>query len=582
MIQCKKTLQEKNMKKKIVIICLIIAVVIGAAAGGFLIAMKKSPEFKNEVKLALLKVFPNAKHVCYYYVDGKPQHDMSVIDLENCDSDVKEIQKSREKTYVINHARGYALEFGPDAEFDFTTDGEFFTVIQKDMKITVSKEYSPYEREQLKAEYIDKSLNEFFVNERFAEHNKITIHKDNMERIGDYWMQVSAISRQPAPGSEIELNTYVQCIIYKDDRTYYRILFKGKEYDDYLIDQVYKTLYSFTEEVDMVGTTGVYTDFKPIENPNWSDETKKLYEEIKNSPKVKWGLYSPWSVIDNDFEKIEEVEEKLDYNFDGTIEYLYLGQDLPVEGMKTAHKDGKIIELTLQTSTVMNLDLDSHNIMFDIIDGLKDLEIRTLACDIRDFGHPILFRLNNEMNSDWTTYGGNITLNDPEIFVQVWRRFYDIFEQEGVNNAIWIFNPNDHSFPPCGFNSSIAYYPGNEYVHMFGVTGYNTGTYYAEKYMEKWREFEEIYDDITKTSEKIYGEFPWVITEFASSSVGGDKAQWIDNMFASLHKFPKIKMAFWFSSADYDADNNNAVARPYWIDENEDSINAFKNNLKNY
>jgi len=570
------------MKKKIVIICIIAALVLMLSAGGIFVAAKISPEFKNTIKLALVKVFPEAGHVCYYYVDGKPQHDMSKVDLQSCTSDVKEIQKSHEKTYVINHSRGYALEFGPDAQFDFTADREFFRATQKDMSITVSKEFSPYEREQFKSEYVDKYLNKYFVNEKFAEHNRITIHKNNMEKIGEYWVQVSAISRLPAPDSEVELNTYVQCIIYTDDRTYYRILFKGKKYDDYLINQVYKTLYSFSDDITIRGNMGVFTDFKPVENPAWSDETKALYEEIKNSPKVKWGIYSPWSVIDNDFEKIDLAEEKLDYNFEGTIEYLYLGQELPQEGMKTAYNDGKIIELTLQTSTVMNTDLDSYNIMFDIIDGRKDDDIKALAGSIKEFAHPILFRLNNEMNSDWTTYGGNITLNDPEIYVQVWRKFYKIFEEVGVNNAIWVFNPNDHSFPPCGFNSSIAYYPGNEYVHIFGITGYNTGTYYAEKYMEKWREFEEIYQDITDSNEKIYGAFPWVITEFASSSVGGDKAKWIDNMFASLHKFPRIKMAFWFSSADYDADNNNAVARPYWIDENEDCINAFKENLKNY
>ena len=186
------------------------------------------------------------------------------------------------------------------------------------------------------------------------------------------------------------------------------------------------------------------------------------------------------------------------------------------------------------------------------------------------------------MNSDWTSYSASTCLTDPEIYVQVWHRIYDIFAEEGVNNAIWVFNPNDENFPPNGYNSSLAYYPGNGYVHVFGVTGYNTGTYYAEVHGEKWRSFSEIYQSITDRSIKDYGKFPWIITEFASSSIGGDKVLWIEEMFRDLEKFPNIKMAFWFNSADYDESyGENAVpARPYWFDETQETARAFANGLK--
>ncbi len=538
-------------------------------------AVKISPAFKNGVKTILLPVLPESKPVVFYFVNGEKSHDIRDVDLNN--SDIKEIQKTKDKTYVINRARGYAMEFGSDAEFDFTKDSEYFTVTQNNMKITVSKEFSPYLDTK---QFVDESLNKYFLNERFAEHNRIKIHKNSMEKIGDYWMQISIVSRTPAPESEVLYNTYAQCIVYTGTRHYYRFLFKADEYGKELDNQIYKTLYSFTDGVEISGVSKSFTDFEPVENKNWSAETKALYEEIKNSDKVKWGIYVPWSVTNSDFEKISDIENKLDYNFGGVLEYMYLGQPAPIEGMKKAYDDGKIIELTLQTSTVMNLELDSYNVMFDIIDGQKDNEIKALAQSLKDFAHPFLFRLNNEMNSDWTTYGGNITLNDPEIYVAAWQRIYNIFEREGVNNAIWVFNPNDRSFPTCGFNSSMAYYPGNGYVHMFGITGYNTGTYYAEKYMESWKEFDEIYSEIVAASENVYGRFPWIITEFASSSVGGDKAAWIENMFRALPNYPRIKMAFWFSSADYDADNGGRVSRPYWIDENEECVEAFKKNLK--
>ena len=39
-----------------------------------------------------------------------------------------------------------------------------------------------------------------------------------------------------------------------------------------------------------------------------------------------------------------------------------------------------------------------------------------------------------------------------------------------------MFNPNDKNFPPAKWNNYLAYYPGNGYSHMIGVTGYNTGS----------------------------------------------------------------------------------------------------------
>ena len=64
-----------------------------------------------------------------------------------------------------------------------------------------------------------------------------------------------------------------------------------------------------------------------------------------------------------------------------------------------------------------------------------------------------------------------------------------------------------------------------------------------------------------------------MITEFASSSIGGDKAAWIDGMFKALPEYKNIKAAVWFSSADYDGDT---PARPYWLDETEKTTLAFK------
>lgn len=50
------------------------------------------------------------------------------------------------------------------------------------------------------------------------------------------------------------------------------------------------------------------------------------------------------------------------------------------------------------------------------------------AKDMKEFGPPVLFRLNNEMNGDWCIYSSYFTSNDTELYKAVWRYIYHIFQ----------------------------------------------------------------------------------------------------------------------------------------------------------
>jgi hypothetical protein len=224
------------------------------------------------------------------------------------------------------------------------------------------------------------------------------------------------------------------------------------------------------------------------------------------------------------------------------------------------------------------MDMFAKSPLLEIYRGNLDEELRQWARDAKAFGHPFLFRLNNEMNSDWTSYGGVVNLADPYLFTAVWQRIWNIFEEGGVDNCLWIYNPNDRQAPPSNWNNSLAYYPGNEYTQMIGVTGYNNGTYYT-KWAEEWREFDVIYDLIWEEYSPHFSAFPWMVTEFASSGIGGDKVKWIENMFDHIGDYPNIRIAVWFSHADYD-DANGVAARTYWLDETPETVEAFRKGLK--
>ena len=118
---------------------------------------------------------------------------------------------------------------------------------------------------------------------------------------------------------------------------------------------------------------------------------------------------------------------------------------------------------------------ENQRLPYEILAATYDAYLYDYARQIQEFGHPVLFRLNNEMNGDWCTYSSYYTSKDPDLFIALWRYVYEVFEKVGADNVIWVWNPHDGSFPDFKWNHAFLYYPGDEYVDVVGLTGYNTG-----------------------------------------------------------------------------------------------------------
>mgnify|MGYP003511909514 CR=1 FL=1 len=93
-----------------------------------------------------------------------------------------------------------------------------------------------------------------------------------------------------------------------------------------------------------------------------------------------------------------------------------------------------VLQYTLQyTRNNNNLSIynttDNYTPVYDVLRGEYDDYFRYNASLIKQYGKPVLFRLNNEMNTDWTSYSGIMTLLDPDIFKLTWQYLYNIFEE---------------------------------------------------------------------------------------------------------------------------------------------------------
>ena len=549
------------------------------------------------MRLIILKIYGEGD---YIYINNVKHS--SPIDL-NGDEDIKIVSISNGKTTLQNISEKYNVELPGNFTFDFSQSKDFIIAKNDDWYIHISKDRSPYPDTFW---YIDYYQNRFYTNENYLNANNIILNENRYTEINGKKTLVLSLTKN---FDTLDNLTYTYAFIQTNGQYYTRFMFKSS----HVFNDEYKNIYmdilnSYTEtnesgiketliyyankaskkflnidELITSNNSNYFLDMHPIKNENWDKKTLDLYNHFTTSNDLKWGIFTEKIATTAIDEKIPELEQYLNYKFDIILLYNHLGNPLPLEAMKKMRAKDKIIELTVQTCANNNTKLFDYTPMFDILEGKKDDQIRTLAKEIKEFGNPVLFRLNNEMNSDWTSYSGIVTLSDPEIYKEVWHRIYNIFEEENVTNCIWVFNPNDNNFPPSKWNNFLSYYPGNEYVHMIGITGYNTGTYYAEKNGETWKSFKTIYDEIDNKYNELFKEFPWIITEFASSSVGGNKAKWIEDMFKHIKKYPNIKAAVWFSAADYDPDfpGGSKVSRPYWLDETKETLDAFKKGLEN-
>lgn len=493
--------------------------------------------------------------------------------------DVKQVVRQGNLKKLTNNPAGYTVDLPAGMALDFRYSPAYVRAWSEQLDIKISRERSPYPDVDT---YLKDYPNRFIHTEEYEPYRKL----NNIKILEDGWKQINGrrswiirFARTPAAGSKETQNEYEFAYVLTGGTEFYSFMFRT----DALASQqaaIDAVLNSFTK-VEAKGQAVFNLDLHPV-LPKWNAETKAFYDQMVNSKSVTWGIFTPWALT-KDYTRIASMEQKLDYHFPILLHYQFPVDPFPLEAMNKAWNERhQVVEMTMQMADGANDNAPRHNGMFDVLDGVHDQRIRQFARDAKQFGHPFLFRLNNEMNTDWSQYSGVLTLSDFDIYIKVWQRIYRIFEEEGVDNAIWIFNPNDGTYPPLNWNSHVSYYPGNEYVQMLGVTGYNTGDYKKDITGERWREFDDIYGHMAADYRPLYGKFPWIITEFASSSVGGDKAKWIRDMFKNLPKYPEIKAAVWWSyfDPDFRPGHEGEAARRYWLDEKDEYLQVFKEGLK--
>jgi hypothetical protein len=213
-----------------------------------------------------------------------------------------------------------------------------------------------------------------------------------------------------------------------------------------------------------------------------------------------------------------------------------------------------------------------------VLSGDYDNMVITFATQIKNWEQPLLLSSAGEMNADWPGWAGaknfgpdcsrtytetsdlyghygcvtpTIKCADgPERYRDMYRHIHDIFTTEGVTNVTWVWVVNHESFPDDGvhpWNQLTNYYPGDAYVDVISVDGYNWG----RDELGGWRTFDEVFSETLTTLSNTYPTKPLIIGEFASAegTTPLSKANWITDAYSRITStWPSIKAVVWYNS----------------------------------
>lgn len=181
----------------------------------------------------------------------------------------------------------------------------------------------------------------------------------------------------------------------------------------------------------------------------------------------------------------------------------------------------------------------------DVLTGVYDAYLIAFAQAVKKWKHPVIIRFAHEMNLQqyhWGTAKEQPDLKNPLNYVGMYRYVVDLFKRERVHNVLWAFCPNADSVPEVLWNDPVMYDPGDNYIDILGMDGYNWGNTIPNS---QWRTFEEIFAVLYKKLTSLYPDKPIFI--FETASVKGDisQEQWIQEAIKVCQKW-EITALIWF------------------------------------
>lgn len=175
-----------------------------------------------------------------------------------------------------------------------------------------------------------------------------------------------------------------------------------------------------------------------------------------------------------------------------------------------------------------------------IASGEHDDYIEEWATAAAQYGKPMQIRFGHEMNGTWYPWAVGVGGTTAEDYIAAYRHVHDVFLRAGATAVQWVWSVDASAEREEGLSTARAAYPGDAYVDLVGVDGYNGGAAGAF-----WQTPEELFGGILGTVRAVAPTSDVWIYETGSGDDNGDKGAWIGDLLAYLAR-ENVTGLLWF------------------------------------
>ncbi len=249
---------------------------------------------------------------------------------------------------------------------------------------------------------------------------------------------------------------------------------------------------------------------------------------------LSWGVYAGATPS-----AIEDFESRISTSPDYLAYFVHWANNegaLPTWLSQYAYQKDRTLVLFWEASDYLIGGTDQPEYSYRaILRGDFDDYIEDFSGQLKAYKGPVILIPFSELNGNWTPWSGTMNGNTPEQAVAAFQYVSSYFDD--VPNVKIGWAVNSHSVPDIPENSIESYYPGDAYVDIVGVDGFNMNW--------PWMSFTELFDRPLKTISQ-YGK-PVFIFSFGSAE-GPQKAEWLrDALYTQLPRYPLVEGWVYFN-----------------------------------
>lgn len=214
---------------------------------------------------------------------------------------------------------------------------------------------------------------------------------------------------------------------------------------------------------------------------------------------------------------------------------------LPTRTLQRIHEVGALPAITWEPWHPADGADQPRYALERIAAGDFDAYIMRWAKAAASFSKPMQIRFGHEMNGTWYPWSVGRNGNSATDYKKAYRHVHGMFIEAGAANVQWVWSIDSASKRPERLNNAVDYYPGDQYVDLVGIDGYNGGPTGAT-----WDSPEELFAGAIDVATSVAPDKPVWIYETGSGDRLGDKAQWIADLFAYLER-TRVTGLLWFN-----------------------------------